>query len=115
MSQTCDELAPLLAARPLDVLDADERTALEDHVRLCATCRTRTVLGDEALARAAPPEQRAPASNWEKIAARIEQASVPHVTPRITVKLACTYCHASLVRDEAAYCATCLAPHHAEC
>jgi len=29
--------------------------------------------------------------------------------------LACTYCHAEAARDELAFCAGCLAPHHREC
>lgn len=34
---------------------------------------------------------------------------------RARVVLRCTYCHDDLARDEAAFCATCLAPHHGAC
>lgn len=35
--------------------------------------------------------------------------------PRERVTLRCTYCHDDLARDDAAFCATCLAPHHGGC
>jgi RNA polymerase sigma factor (sigma-70 family) len=49
----------------------------------------------------------------ERIAAGIERARAPG--PALRVLLACTYCHATLARNEARYCAGCLAPHHADC
>lgn len=33
----------------------------------------------------------------------------------MAVALRCTFCHDALVRPDAAYCASCLAPHHADC
>ncbi len=34
---------------------------------------------------------------------------------RERMTLRCTYCHDDLARDDAAFCATCLAPHHGAC
>src|SRR5581483_11671168 len=36
-------------------------------------------------------------------------------TVALRVALACTFCHEKLRREEAAFCAACLAPHHSDC
>ena len=46
-------------------------------------------------------------------AERSQAAGVDAVRLRITV--ACAYCHDGLDRQQAAFCASCLAPHHADC
>jgi hypothetical protein len=45
------------------------------------------------------------------------QATVeePAVERPLALGLRCTYCHDRLPRPEAAFCAACMAPHHAEC
>lgn len=40
-------------------------------------------------------------------------AAVPSPDPRVL--LCCTFCHDRLARDEASFCASCMAPHHADC
>lgn len=46
----------------------------------------------------------------------IELPSTPVEVREVAgISLRCAYCHAALARDEAAFCAACLAPHHEEC
>jgi len=54
-----------------------------------------------------------PPGAWDELEAKL---CVEDEAPRVT--LSCTYCHDGLARsggEAAAYCATCLAPHHADC
>lgn len=74
----------------------------------------------------AAPEPSPALELWERIAASVEagadaeadDAPAPDEAadaPLISIALACSYCHDVLARAEAAYCASCLAPHHGEC
>ncbi len=108
MTTACDDLAPLLASAPLDLLLHPERVALEAHLAGCARCAE--VL-DQLRACLTLPAVTPAAGSWEKLAARI--AAEQGVRGRVS--LACTWCHDGLRRGEAVYCAACLAPHHAEC
>ena len=63
-------------------LSADEREAVETHLRACATCAA--VLNDlkRVVARAASAEARPPQSDlWTGIAGRIESGDCPRVVP----------------------------------
>ena len=42
-------------------------------------------------------------------------ADPPLSQPNVKVVLSCTFCHDALARPSAHYCASCLAPHHADC
>jgi tetratricopeptide (TPR) repeat protein len=47
---------------------------------------------------------------------QIEPAPAPVEVREVAgISLRCAYCHAALARDEASFCAACLAPHHDEC
>ena len=35
--------------------------------------------------------------------------------PGLVIALSCSFCRGALTREEAIYCASCLAPHHPEC
>lgn len=46
----------------------------------------------------------------------IEPAPAPVEVREVTgISIRCAYCHGALARDEASFCAACLAPHHDEC
>lgn len=74
--------------------------------------------------KAAPAPSPAP-ELWARIAASVEAGEEAEAdetpapaepdAPLISIALACSYCHDVLARAEAAYCASCLAPHHGEC
>lgn len=59
----------------------------------------------------------------EKVTMILKQKPIEPIGPGVPVEarevagisLRCAYCHASLLRDEASFCAACLAPHHVEC
>lgn len=130
---TCDDLAPLLAARPLGLLAPDDARGLEAHLAACARCR--------GLAGAVePPEPAPPADGWARLQAALAAPAAPHASSdpadpgerpatgaspatgsrrsaevASSVKLACTFCHDGLVKGDAVHCASCLAPHHLDC
>jgi tetratricopeptide (TPR) repeat protein len=110
----CDDLAPLLAARPLGVLDEDEERALRAHLAVCPVCPLLQDEVDAVLDACVPEPCRAPSGAWHGIASRVE-AERGQRARRVEVRLACAYCHGRLIRQEASYCAGCLAPHHADC
>lgn len=113
MSTTCAGIAPLLLERELGLLEGGQTAALAEHLAACAGCRAlleghvREVLG----AVAAPVDP--PADRWEELAERIE--SDRQRRAQLRVSLACSFCHDGLPRDQAAFCAACLAPHHLDC
>lgn len=132
----CAAVRPLLDLAPLELLDDEERRALEAHVEGCGACRAQLAALGVALAadRAAVEEETPPMSSSlrdrlvaavpavrehaeEKKAGpgplTVDPARVDEVGRRIA--LSCSYCHGRTTRDEVAFCATCLAPHHVEC
>lgn len=132
---SCVQVQALMPMAALDLLDEDERTLLEGHVVECEPCRARRSALEGAFARLADPlpdPEPAPAT-WEKVIARIE-AATPDAAGKLeepapalederppeddaapTIALACVSCHGALRRDEAVYCASCLAPQHDDC
>jgi tetratricopeptide (TPR) repeat protein len=124
VTEACPELAPLLAARPLGVLEEADVARLDAHTKECRRCATFAQELDSALATAKPDARPAPPAAWEKIAQRIEQDRAERlatddlaedVTLAVKVSLNCSFCHEGLSSHEAVYCASCLAPHHGEC
>jgi plastocyanin len=113
LETSCQEATALLLERTLSVLEDDARVRLDEHLRLCEECRERVPAIDGALEdwKSAAPEKPAPADSWERIRAHLGDAPAPEVR----VVLVCTWCKGGLERHEAAYCATCLAPCHADC
>ncbi len=112
----CAEIAPLLVARPLGVLEPEEEARVAEHLALCKECPEVAKSFESALAAAVPAPRKAPEAAWEKLHARIERdQATPEKADDVKVVLSCSYCHASLVKREAVYCASCLAPHHSDC
>jgi hypothetical protein len=112
----CDELRPLIAARPLSVLEPEEEARVAEHLVLCAPCTREAERLAATLAEAVPDKRKAPDAAWAKLAERIARdQALPHSKEEPRVTLACSFCHAGLAKAEAVYCASCLAPHHADC
>lgn len=122
----CGEFQSILATEPLDILNEQERDRLNIHRRECEACRINSqelktvyeLLGDENEEAAFNPD-----SLWSGIKQNISRNEsqtsaitvVNKSTKKIVIALACSYCHDSLTRGEASYCASCLAPHHTDC
>jgi hypothetical protein len=119
----CSESRPLLAYLPLEALDDDEAAPLEGHLAECVSCRA-TADALEASYLEVGRAQRGedapvPATLWDRIATEIESEREEKATdPKsydLAIALVCTFCHDALVRGDASYCASCLAPHHSDC
>jgi len=118
---SCTELEPLLAYRPLEVLDDDEAVALEGHLAECQRCRTRL----EALEASYRPLAEevsgdVPEELWAAVKSQLDQelaepASTPAPARDLALVVHCAFCHDGLRRPESVFCAACLAPHHADC
>jgi hypothetical protein len=117
VSTDCEALVPAIAARAAGLpLEDDERRRCEEHLARCGSCPSLANDMEKALAAAALEPRFASDGSWERIAEgiRVERARAL-ASPSLKILLSCTFCHGALDRREAAYCATCLAPHHAEC
>lgn len=99
-----DGAAGLAVLSHLDLLasSGSNDAALAAHVAGCAACAAE--VADARAALAELPEQT--------VAAIVTGAPV---APTLVVHVSCVFCHDRLVRPEAVYCASCLAPHHAGC
>ncbi|MCA8922182.1 MAG: tetratricopeptide repeat protein, partial [Planctomycetes bacterium] len=111
-----DELRALIVARELGVLSEEEEARV---ARALAEDPGLARLSADASAALADPEPGplcAPAGAWEGIAQRIAEVRAERlVADSLPILLRCTYCHDQVAREGAAYCASCLAPHHASC
>lgn len=128
MTTTCTDARALLPARPLDGLDGDELHDVEEHLASCSSCRERAGAIDAAFEALREPPASAGASSakasddpvWARIAEALDEpaaspAGAPAPAPAISIALVCSFCRGAIARHEAAYCASCLAPHHGEC
>jgi hypothetical protein len=122
VSSSCAEALSLLPARPLEALEADEEAFVAEHLAACASCRARSEATFEAFAALRGPKAEAapgrPDPLWEKIRSELDrppEAVEPAKGVQVTIALVCCFCHDGVARTEATYCASCLAPHHAEC
>ena len=62
------------------------------------------------------PSVTAPADLEDRMLARAKSnPPLPQAVTKLEVSLVCTYCHDQLARPDAAFCASCLAPHHHDC
>jgi hypothetical protein len=118
----CTEIRALLAFRPLDALDEEELSPVDEHLEACAPCRdeARSIEAAFDELRATEAAEPLPAAVWTGIVKGIEapvEAPAPASTPAadVAISLSCPFCHDTLSRAEAVYCASCLAPHHGEC
>ncbi len=112
MNDTCARIAPLAVERALGI---SESPVDEDHVASCPSCQELVRAADEAVKLTLPAQLRAPEDGWETIStiAAKRRQHVAVVAPRVS--LACSFCRGSLARDQAVFCAGCIAPHHREC
>ena len=138
MSLACSDLPPLLAARPLGVLEPSEDAEIQKHLGGCPDCQKLESEILASLASAKPATLEPSAAAWAGVEARIAQdraergreakpapvpeaaadptaaaTSPPRLAPRIA--LGCTFCHSEVLRSEAVFCGSCLAPHHEMC
>lgn len=97
-----------------DLLEPEESKQLGRHLETCPRCRQRS----EALEKATLPPEDWPAPPPSSLEALLEKrradALAGEITP-LAIRLRCTYCKGQVFREEAAHCASCLAPHHDDC
>jgi hypothetical protein len=114
---SCSEIRSLLSLRSLDLLEEAERAKVEGHLAACATCRLELGSHDEVAQyfKTARRDEKPPERVWDALAKKLDAAPVATVAApsRPLLQLACATCSGGL--EEAVYCASCLAPHHAEC
>lgn len=111
-----DDLRALIVARQLGVLDEEEAARVERALSADPDLAKLASAASEALDDPEPGPLKAPESAWQGIAERIAEARAEAlVHEAVPISLRCTYCHDQLPRVEAAYCASCLAPHHGGC
>ena len=73
------------------------------------------------LLKGARRDERPPERVWEALARRLDAETVPAAVSAATataeplLQLACASCAGGLTEGSAVHCASCLAPHHAEC
>lgn len=126
----CIDYRSLTVMAPLEILEHPDQDKLNNHLLECIPCRDHfsalegcfqalTLDLDET-----PFEAR---GLWDKILDQAENADLtkledleaseaePASNSLTTISLSCTFCRDSLIRREAKYCASCLAPHHQEC
>lgn len=115
----CGAVRELLAAHALGALDPSAGTLVRDHLRGCARCRAAETETRACLALVAAPPVAPPAELWDRIRLRVARSEaadpVRGGAPDLVIALSCSFCRGGLVRDEAVYCASCLAPHHPDC
>jgi DNA repair exonuclease SbcCD ATPase subunit len=112
MNDTCAQAAPLVVERALGLTESPQD---EKHVASCPSCQELVRAADEAMKLTLPAPLRAPEDGWQTISALAakRRQHVTVVAPRVS--LACSFCRGSLTREEAVFCAGCIAPHHREC
>lgn len=127
----CPEIQQQLALGPLNLLDFDEQQRVSEHLQGCPRCQQESdqlaaiyshLSEDESMTKdsqASIARDAAKDSIWQAVIKDIDSQAKPLESrppaPMLSIGLACTYCHDSLNRMEACYCASCLAPHHSEC
>lgn len=108
----------LLAWSALDLLDDEEQLAWEEAREETPLLGLERERFEEALDEAGhlePAEADLDPALWERVAAAVAEPEAPAAEVELTLGVRCSYCHDGLVRSEAGYCASCLAPHHADC
>lgn len=73
----CKDILPLVAARPLGVLDPHEESGVALHLDRCEACRAFAQDVDAALVECTPTGAHAPEAAWGRIAAGIGGATTP--------------------------------------
>jgi putative zinc finger protein len=117
--KACEAVDALLTAHLLGALDGSEEALVEDHLVSCESCRAARRDTARCLEEVAAPPEAPPPQVWSAIRARIERGGgddpVRDASEEAVIHLACSFCRGGLVRRNAVYCASCLAPHHSDC
>jgi outer membrane protein assembly factor BamB len=81
----CNELASLIAAQPLGVLEPEDEARVAEHLALCPTCPALARRFESALEEAVPEKKKAPDAIWARLSERIErdQAAPAKHEPRV--------------------------------
>lgn len=113
----CDAFVAPLGARAVGALDDAGRAALEAHLATsCAGCAALAADLEAALDAVRLPEEEPAPGGWERVRLRLDDdAAAAAPAEPVAVKVRCTYCKDDLAKGAKACCATCLAPHHADC
>jgi len=116
----CQAVRELLAAHALGALEASEGALVRDHLAACAGCRAAEAEATACLELVAAPAVAAPKAVWGRLQERIRHersgdGPVRNLEPGAVIALSCSFCRDGLVRAQAVYCASCLAPHHPDC
>jgi hypothetical protein len=111
----CPEWRARLPKALLGVLADDDAEAYAIHRTECPACAGLCELLETTMH---PTQKTLPAP--EKTRKRLEERIDPGAGPTaeelgIQVAVSCCYCHDRMGRKEAAFCSTCLAPHHPDC
>lgn len=119
----CDEARALLPLLPVDALEPDERADLDAHLAGCAACAAesrKVSAAVSAVASLGPARRAPPPAVWDRLVRELDvpapdELAAVRAVSGIRVALDCAYCKGTIARSEAAFCASCLAPHHEEC
>jgi len=98
----------------LDLLPDPAARAHAEHLAACAYCAALTEALEDALT-AQPTDLPDAERTWKGVVAAAEPPGRSAEELGIAVAVSCCYCHDRLSRARAAFCATCLAPHHPDC
>jgi hypothetical protein len=109
---SCADFDRLVVANGLGLLEADEAEGVTAHVASCTRCATLAVDAEACASELALPEAPAMTRGFAEIAERIDADKKRR---GLRVAVGCAYCKDTLAREEAVYCAACLAAHHREC
>ena len=117
----CQAVRELLTADVLSCLDEGQGALVRAHLEGCPGCQTAREEAGRAMALVVAPEVEPPPEVWHKLRGRLERERsgdepVRDVAePGAVIAISCSFCRGGLVRVDTVYCASCLAPHHAEC
>ncbi|MBL4846714.1 MAG: hypothetical protein JKY65_14425, partial [Planctomycetes bacterium] len=116
--KTFEEPLDLIALTCAGLLEPDEIETAEEACDRLPELQIALSTAFEALAQ--PEDTPALAKGgWARLEAALDaprpEAPAPDEGAGVLIAVACIYCHDSLTRDEALYCASCLAVHHGEC
>lgn len=119
----CDAVPELLVAHALGALEASEDALVREHLAACEPCRAAEARARADVAAIDAPPVAPPPAVWARIRARVAASRAGDEPVRgpdpsdsqAVIALSCSFCRGGLVRADAVYCASCLAPHHPEC
>ncbi|MDF1666002.1 MAG: hypothetical protein P1V97_29870, partial [Planctomycetota bacterium] len=117
----CNKYEALIRLQPASLLGLEERKQLDKHLKDCSICvlQSRELqLAYTTLKAPLDPYRMNEDRVFESILAKLPapgSTAPANKDHEILITLSCCYCHDSLARSQAVYCASCLSPHHGEC